>query len=132
MMVGTHGDTSTIRAPVLIVDDEPALRQSLRMILELEGHCVRTAADGVAALAEATREQPAVVLLDLEMPRMDGFQTQAALHALYPTVPIVFMSTRDRVRQASTTHQAAGVLPKPFDVDLILDTVARFIPAPAH
>ena len=132
MTIRSNGDDSTTRAPVLIVDDEPALCQALRMILELEGHCVRTAPDGAAALAEAKREQPAVVLLDLEMPRMDGYQTHAALHAMHPEMPIVFMSTRDRVWQATTAYQAAGALPKPFDVDLVLDTVARFIPAPAH
>jgi DNA-binding response OmpR family regulator len=132
MMAGLHGDGSTTRAPVLVVDDEPALCQALRMILELEGHCVRTAPDGVTALAEAAREPPAVVLLDLVMPRMDGYQTEAALRALHPEVPVVFMSTRDRVSQASAAHQVAGALPKPFDVDLVLDTVARFIPAPAH
>ena len=132
MMAGLHGDGSTTRALVLVVDDEPALCQALRMILALEGHCVRTAPDGVTALAEATREPPAVVLLDLVMPMMDGDQTEAALRALHPEVPVVFMSTRDRVSQASVTHDVAGVLPKPFDVDLVLDTIARFIPAPAQ
>jgi two-component system OmpR family response regulator len=132
MMVDARVDASTAGAPVLVVDDEPALRQVLRMILELEGHRVRTAPDGVSALAEATREPPAVVLLDLVMPRMDGLEVHAALHAMHPEVPIVFMSTQDRVWQAAEAHQAAGALPKPFDVDLVLDTVARFIPAPAQ
>ena len=120
MTVGSHSNDSPTRAPVLVVDDEPALCQALRMILELEGHCVRTAPDGVTALAEATREPPAVVLLDLVMPRMDGYQTQAALHAMHPEVPIVFMSTQDRLWQASAADHVAGVLPKPFDVDLAL------------
>jgi hypothetical protein len=53
------------------------------------------------------------------------------LHALLPEVPVVFMSSRDRVWRAAAEHHAAGALPKPFDVDLVLDTVARFIPAPA-
>jgi two-component system, OmpR family, response regulator MprA len=132
MTVGSHSDNSPSRPAVLVVDDEPALCQALRMILELEGHCVRTASDGVTALAQATRDPPAVVLLDLVMPRMDGYQTEAALHVLHPEVPVVFMSTRDRLRQASAADHVAGVLPKPFDVDLVLDTIARFIPAPAQ
>jgi CheY-like chemotaxis protein len=123
-------DAPTASATVLVVDDQPALCQALRMILELEGHRVTTATDGVTALAAAAREPPAVVLLDLMMPGMDGYQTQAALHVQLPAVPVVLMSSRDRVWQAAATHQAAGVLPKPFDVDLVLDTVARFIPPP--
>jgi hypothetical protein len=46
-------------------------------------------------------------------------------------VPVVFMTANDRVWRAAADHHAAGALPKPFDVDLVLDTVARFIPAPA-
>lgn len=124
-------DAPAASATVLVVDDEPALRKALQMILELEGHRVRTAADGPTALVEATREPPAVVLLDLVMPGMDGFQIQAALQAQLPAVPVVFMTANDRVWRAAEAHHAAGALPKPFDVDLVLDTVARFIPAPA-
>jgi two-component system response regulator MprA len=131
MITPPVADAPTASATVLVVDDEPALCQALRMILELEGHRVRTAPDGVAALAAATQEPPAVVLLDLVMPQMDGYQTEAALHALLPAVPVIFMSTRDRVWQAAADHPAAGALPKPFDVDLVLDTVARFLPPAA-
>ena len=79
-------------APVLVVDDQPALCQTLRMILELEGHRVTIALDGATALAAAVQEPPAVVLLDVQMPGMDGYQTQAALHAQLPAVPVVFMT----------------------------------------
>jgi DNA-binding NtrC family response regulator len=116
---------------VLVVDDQPALCQALRMILELEGHRVCTALDGASALAAAVHDPPAVVLLDVQMPGMDGYQTRAALQAQLPAVPVIFMTAKDRVWQAAAAHQAAGALPKPFDVDLVLDTVARFIPAPA-
>jgi DNA-binding NtrC family response regulator len=131
MCAAPVADAPTARATVLVVDDEPALCKALQMILELDGHRVTTAHDGATALAVATREPPAVVLLDLVMPTMDGYQTEAALHALLPDVPVVFMSSRDRVWQAAATQNAAGTLPKPFDVDLVLDTVARFIPAPS-
>jgi two-component system OmpR family response regulator len=92
---------------------------------------VLTATSGRAAITQAALDPPAVVLLDLSMPGMDGYQTQAALRAQTPDVPVVFMSTRDRVWREAAAHQAAGALPKPFDVDLVLDTVARFIPPPA-
>ena len=119
------------RPGVLVVDDQPALCAALRMILELEGHRVVTATSGRAALTQAAQDPPAVVLLDVQMPAMDGYQTQAALQATLPQVPVVFMTAGDRAWQAAARHGAAGALPKPFDVDLVLDTVARFIPAPA-
>jgi DNA-binding response OmpR family regulator len=131
MITASVAAAPTATATVLVVDDEPALCQALRMILELEGHRVSTATDGATALLEATRDPPAVVLLDLQMPGMDGYQTQVALQVQLPAVPIVFMTAKDRVWQAVAEHRAAGALPKPFDVDLVLDTVARFIPAPA-
>jgi two-component system OmpR family response regulator len=131
MTTDPAADAPSASATVLVVDDEPALCKALQMILELEGHRVRTAPDGVSALVAATEEPPAVVLLDLMMPEMDGYQTEAALHVRLPHVPVVFMSSQDRVWQAAAAHPAAGALPKPFDVDLVLDTVARFIPAPA-
>lgn len=126
----SHPDV-TVRPSVLVVDDDRALCTALRMILELEGHRVATATSGRAALAQAAADPPAVVLLDLKMPGMDGYQTQSALQAQLPAVPVVFMTARDRVWREAAAHHAAGALPKPFDVDLVLDTVARFIPAPA-
>jgi CheY-like chemotaxis protein len=116
---------------VLVVDDEPALCNSVRMILELEGYHVRTATSGPQALAEARREPPAVVLLDLHMPGMDGWQTYAVLHEQIPELPVVFMTGKSRVWQEADAHHATGALPKPFDVDLVLDTIGRFIPASA-
>jgi CheY-like chemotaxis protein len=116
---------------VLVVDDEPALCKAIRMILELEGYRVATATSGEAALASAISEVPALVLLDLHMPGMDGWQTQTALQAREPRLPIIFMTTGDRVWQEATDHRAAGALAKPFDVDGVLDAVARFVPSPA-
>ncbi len=130
-MVDDRHPDPTMPPSVLVVDDDRALCTALRMILELAGYRVATATSGRAALAQAAADPPAVVLLDLHMPGMDGYQTQTALQAQLPAVPVVFMTARDRVWQEAAAHHAAGALPKPFDVDLVLDTVARFIPAPA-
>jgi CheY-like chemotaxis protein len=125
----TREDTQNVT--VLVVDDEPALCKAVRMILELEGYRVATVTSGPEALERASSERPALVLLDLNMPGMDGWQTQAALHAQAPELPIVFMTAANRVWREASDHHAAGALPKPFDVDGVLDTVARFIPSPA-
>ena len=74
---------------------------------------------------------PRVVLLDLCMPGLDGWQTHARLQQLAPALPVVFMSAGERVRQEAAVHQADEALAKPFAVDGALETVARFIPKPA-
>ncbi len=122
---------ASVAPGVLVVDDEPAICSAIRIILELEGYRVLTAGDGQAALAQVAAAHPRVVLLDLRMPGLDGWQTYARLQQLAPTLPVVVMSAGERLRQHTAARQAAGVLAKPFDVDGVLDTVARFIPAPA-
>jgi len=118
-------------ASVLVVDDEPALCNAIRMILELDGYHVDMATNGADAVTQAVEAHPAVVLLDLCMPGMDGWQTQHLLRERVPEVPVVFMTAGDKVWREAASHQAAGGLRKPFDVDTVLDTVARFIPSPA-
>jgi two-component system, OmpR family, response regulator MprA len=115
---------------VLIVDDEPAIRSAIRIILHLEGFLTADAADGQRALEQVAKDCPAVVLLDLQMRGMDGGECCRQLRAIAPNLPVVMMSARDRVQVAAQAHAAAGCLSKPFDVDGLLDTVARFIPNP--
>jgi CheY-like chemotaxis protein len=124
--------TESPSAPsVLVVDDEPAIRTTLRLILELEGYTVRLASDGAQALAQMTLAAPRVVLLDVQMPGLDGWQTLPRLKARAPTVPVIMVSGVPHLREAAAAHHADGALPKPFDVDGVLDAVAHFIPNPA-
>jgi two-component system, OmpR family, response regulator MprA len=115
---------------VLIVDDEPAIRSAIRIILHLEGFTTADAADGRRALEQVAEDRPAVVLLDLQMPVMDGGECCRQLRVIAPDLPIVMMTAKDRAQAVAQAHDAAGCLPKPFDVDGLLDTVARFIPNP--
>ena len=96
---------------VLLVDDQPAIRRGLRMRLALEADLivVGEAADGPAALALALALQPDVVLLDVQMPGMDGIDTAHALRAAMPACAVVLLTlygdTITRTRAA-----AAGVV----------------------
>ena len=72
---------------------------------------------------------PTVVLLDVQMPVLDGWQTQAALREQRVDLPVVFMSAANRARHEAARHQAAGYLAKPFDITDLLDAVERFVPA---
>jgi CheY-like chemotaxis protein len=82
---------------VLIVDDDPALREILGSMLAEEGWRVSTAADGEAALAAVERERPAAVVLDLMMPRIDGFEVLQRLRSQPTTrdLPVIVVTAKD-------------------------------------
>jgi signal transduction histidine kinase/DNA-binding response OmpR family regulator len=85
---------------VLVVDDDPGTREMLRRLLNREGWLVREAEDGEAGLSEVARSKPAVVLLDLMMPRMDGFEMLTMLRQNEATrdLPVVIVTSKDLTR----------------------------------
>jgi CheY-like chemotaxis protein len=112
---------------VLIVDDDPEVREALGRLLEDDGWAVTTAADGQEALARLQQAPPpALILLDLMLPVMDGFefrvrQLEDPQTAGIPV--IVFSAGRDTDKLASL--RAAASLTKPIDPDALLAIVAR-------
>ena len=116
----------------LVVDDDPAARELHRRALSRAGWDVREAADGRAALEAARARRPAVVLLDLTMPGMDGFSFVEHLHAdpALHDVPVVVVTGRELTpeEQARLETQVARVLQKGnFDRSALLRTVARVV-----
>ena len=77
---------------ILVIDDEGAIRDSLRMILEYEDYQFVGAASGQEGIAAVQRERPDLVLLDIKMPGMDGLEVLRKLHAMDETLPIVMIS----------------------------------------
>jgi CheY-like chemotaxis protein len=113
-------------APVLVVDDDPEIRDVLREVLELAGRAVVEAADGRAALAAAAARAPALILLDVRMPVMDGFAFAAAYRARPGRpAPIVLMTGREDPAAAALAIGADALLPKPFDLGDVLALVRR-------
>jgi DNA-binding response OmpR family regulator len=116
---------------VLLVDDEPAMRALCRVNLELEGFDVLEAGEGREALSLAIRERPDLVLLDVMMPTMDGFDVARRLQSnpATATIPIVFMTalaaTDDRRRGLDAG--AVAYVVKPFDPVVLGDTVRRLL-----
>src|SRR3972149_12218164 len=80
------------KARVLVVDDDAAIRDSLRMTLEYAGYEFVGAATGQESLAQAEREMPDVVLLDIKMPGMDGMEVLSRLRAMSEGTPVVMIS----------------------------------------
>lgn len=115
---------------ILVVDDDTGIRRLVEVVLKSEGYAVELAADGRAALEAISRRRPAVVLLDLQMPVMTGWEVHAALRLHGPRVPVVFMTAGYRAQREAETHGADGCLSKPFELEDLLDAVARFAPSP--
>lgn len=98
------------------------------MTLELEGYCVTMAANGQQALRCIAEHRPDVVLLELMLPVMNGWELQVQLRELRLDIPLVFMSADAGVRDEVERHHAAGYLAKPLDLEVLLGTVERFGP----
>jgi CheY-like chemotaxis protein len=115
---------------VLVVDDDPDIRESLETVLGIHGHAVATAADGSEAITFLRRDgpQPCVILLDLMMPGMNGFDFRAQLEA-DPTlsdIPVVIITGAGVLVDDRANTLRAEVLRKPFDLKALLRTVERF------
>jgi CheY-like chemotaxis protein len=110
---------------VLVVDDEPGIRETVTAMLEIEGYDVAEAKDGVDALAQVQARQPDVILLDMRMPGLDGWGFAAELRARDLSIPIVVMTAaRDAARWAGEIAATAFVA-KPFGFDDLLRAVER-------
>jgi two-component system, OmpR family, response regulator MprA len=107
---------------VLVVDDDPAVRESLRRSLAFNGYDVELAADGEQALRAISTRRPDAVVLDVMMPRLDGLATCRALRAAGDDVPVLMLTARDEVsdRVAGLDAGADDYLPKPFALEELL------------
>jgi DNA-binding NtrC family response regulator len=108
---------------ILVVDDEPTMRQLLSVALGEEGFVVTTAVNGREALVAILADPPLLVLLDLQMPLMNGAELLDALHSAQVSVPVVLLSAGGQVQAEAVRHHAAGYLAKPFDLDALLALV---------
>ena len=116
---------------VLVVDDELAIADMLRVVLEGEGYQVVTASNGQAALASLATTRPDLVLCDLMMPLLDGQELCRAMKSdpQYQAVPIVLMSAvGDSLISPDTPYDQ--FIGKPFDIDQVLALVEQMIGKP--
>lgn len=110
---------------ILVVEDDASIRELVAEILRGEGYSVTEAADGLDALRACERERPALVLLDMRMPRLDGWSFALALRHRQLEVPVIVMSAARNARDWAEEIEADGYLAKPFDLDDVVRTVAR-------
>ena len=116
------------KSRILVIDDEAAIRDSLRMTLEYNGYEFIGAATGQEGLALAEREAPDLVLLDIKMPGMDGMEVLTRLRAMNETLPVVMISGHGTTTTAveAIKQGAIDFLDKPFEsTDRLLVTIAQ-------
>jgi two-component system response regulator MprA len=110
------------RPHVLVVDDDRAVRESLRRSLEFNGYAVSMATDGAEALAGISTVNPDAIVMDVMMPRLDGLETTRALRSVGNQVPILVLTARDAVgdRVEGLDAGADDYLTKPFALEELL------------
>jgi two-component system alkaline phosphatase synthesis response regulator PhoP len=114
---------------VLVAEDDPAIRAVLAEALADEGYAIATAADGQLALEEYASFRPDVVVLDLMMPVVDGFEF---LHRREPSccsVPVVVITAAYRPRAFAPDLGVAALILKPFDIRVLVRTLAAVLGA---
>src|SRR5204863_2016500 len=114
---------------ILIVEDETAMRRALEDVLAAEGYRVLTATDGESGLDRAIAEKPDLILLDIMMPRLDGYAVCEEIRRLSNPVPILMLTAKGQVedRVAGLDVGADDYLVKPFSTDELLARVRALL-----
>jgi CheY-like chemotaxis protein len=110
---------------ILIVDDDQAILQTVAEILTDEDYHVLTAANGAEALEVLAHASPQLILLDMRMPGMDGWQFAQVLRSKQHTIPLIVMTAAQNAHQWAKEVHATGYVAKPFDLPELLDMIAR-------
>ena len=112
---------------VLVVEDDLPLARLMEALLESAGYRVRCVTDGQSALDAVLSSRPALILLDLTLPQLDGWQVLERLQAAGNAPPVVLLTGHTRVSGRAESAGAAAVILKPFDIDDLLATVERLL-----
>ena len=125
------GNSFKMSKKILMVEDEPDIREAVAASLESRGYTVVMAADGEEALHKVKSEKPNLVLLDIVMPRVDGWQVLKAIRSDEATreLPVVMLTALRETSSLieSQSQKATDYLMKPFDIEKLLIFINRYI-----
>jgi excisionase family DNA binding protein len=116
-------------ALVLIVDDDERMRELVRVNLELEGYTVAEAGSAEAGLAAIEQARPGLVLVDVMMPHVDGWELLRLIQERYGTgaIPVVMFSSKLDEEAQAAARGAQGFIGRPFDLQRLLDLAKRLV-----
>ena len=117
-------------ASILVIDDDESIRQLLQLHLSSAGYEVHVAADAISAGYMVLRSPPDLIITDVNMPHMDGFEFIAALKAdkTIPNIPVIFLTSMEEGDHRGKSLGAVGYVTKPVRADRLLQLVAKHVP----
>jgi len=121
-------------ASILVVEDDESIRDLLRLHLAAAGYEVHVAEDAIAAGYMLLRSPPDLIISDINMPHMDGFEFIAAVRSdkSLPMIPVIFLTTIEDGDLRGKELGAVGYVTKPVRADRLLSLVAQHVPGGAH
>ncbi|MDA8109384.1 MAG: response regulator [Betaproteobacteria bacterium] len=121
-------------ASILVVDDDESIRELLRLHLRSAGYDVQVAEDAIVAGHMVLERRPDLIITDVNMPYMDGFEFVAALKAdkTIPDIPVIFLSSIEDGESRGKELGAVGYVTKPVRADRLLALVAKHVPGGAY
>jgi excisionase family DNA binding protein len=131
---GPASSARTRPAPlVLIVDDDPRIREFIRVNLEIDGYAVREAGSAQEGLAALEAEPPDLILLDVMMPKVDGWEMLRRVHERHGvgSIPVIMFSGKveEESMKAATARGAQGFIGKPFNPQQLIESTKQLVPA---
>ena len=119
------------KARVLIVDDEPDIVESIKFNLELEGFECLVARDGEDALLKAKREKPNLILLDIMLPKINGYKIARLLKfdQSYKDIPIIMLTARTQKTDIQLGEETGAdeYVTKPFDMEMLVGLAKKYL-----
>lgn len=114
---------------ILVIDDEPEIVTVLRMRLESQKYSVVAANDGIEGLKKVSEEKPDLIILDILMPRMDGFTFLLELKKVHPdhAVPVIVLTAKEMMSDLFKLEGVHDYVLKPFEADDLLARIRKYI-----
>jgi excisionase family DNA binding protein len=130
-LAGSRGAAPRGTPLVLIVDDDERLREYVRVNLEMDGYDVREAANAADGLAAVEEESPDLILLDVMMPGMDGWEMLRRVQERHGSVPVIMFSGKvdERSAEEADRRGASAFIGKPFDPQQLIDSTKQLLRA---
>ena len=116
-----------MKKKILLADDDPGVRTTLRRVLESENYNVITSGTGRETAAKFIQELPDLVLLDLNMPERDGWDVYDLINSTHPLVPVIIITARPHQYDRAADLGVDAIMEKPLELPSLLKTIADFL-----